>query len=62
MCDSVVNIVRSECSKADAEEDCCWLCLGGSEEGELLAPCSCPNRRAHRACLARWQLQCAGKR
>ncbi|MEW5297449.1 MAG: hypothetical protein WDW36_000657 [Sanguina aurantia] len=38
--------------------ECCWICLEGS--GELVRPCRCP-RRAHRPCLARWQLHCAGK-
>ncbi|MEW5314811.1 MAG: hypothetical protein WDW38_006280 [Sanguina aurantia] len=38
--------------------ECCWICLEGS--GELVRPCRCP-RKAHRPCLARWQLHCAGK-
>lgn len=39
----------------------CWICLDGSATNEMLvAPCSCP-RVAHPSCLARWQLQSAGK-
>lgn len=40
------------------DEDVCYICLSG--EGELLHPCSCP-RVVHGACLAKWQLNCAGK-
>ena len=45
----------------------CWICLeagggGGGGEGEpaMLLPCKCP-RPVHPKCLARWQLQSAGK-
>jgi RING-variant domain len=38
----------------------CWICLG-TAKGALTQPCSCPGF-AHRACLARWQLQKAGTR
>ena len=38
--------------------ECCWICL--SEEGELSSPCRCP-RKVHMECLARWQLQQAGR-
>ncbi len=37
----------------------CWICLDLG--GELVYPCRCP-RMAHKACLARWQLQSAGTR
>lgn len=43
-------------------EDVCWLCLGEDSSSERLErPCACP-RFAHRACLARWQLQKTGHR
>lgn len=37
----------------------CWICLDLG--GDLVYPCKCP-RMAHKACLARWQLQSAGTR
>ncbi len=38
----------------------CWICLSG--EGELAHPCNCPEDRVvHKKCLARWQLQSAGR-
>lgn len=40
------------------DEDSCYICLSG--EGELLHPCTCP-RVVHASCLAKWQLNCAGK-
>ena len=45
------------------EAGTCWICLG--EEGEqdsgpIIQPCLCP-RQVHQKCLARWQLQNAGK-
>lgn len=45
-----------------ADDDCCWICLRtAAESGEELAkPCACP-RLCHMRCLARWQLQSAGK-
>jgi hypothetical protein len=43
-------------------EEVCWICLvGAMEEAPLEYPCSCP-RLVHKACLARWQLQSAGRR
>ncbi|GFR48476.1 hypothetical protein Agub_g10372 [Astrephomene gubernaculifera] len=42
-----------------ASEDRCWICLSGSEAGQLERPCACP-RFVHRVCLGRWQLQSAG--
>ncbi|KAI8466096.1 MAG: hypothetical protein J3K34DRAFT_472897 [Monoraphidium minutum] len=43
---------------ADADAPCCWICLGS--DGPLERPCACP-RDAHARCLARWQLQQAGR-
>ena len=45
------------------EAGTCWICLG--EEGEqdsgpIIQPCLCP-RQVHQKCLARWQLQNAGR-
>ncbi|GMH45916.1 hypothetical protein BSKO_13879 [Bryopsis sp. KO-2023] len=41
--------------------DLCWICFdGGNDNRPLVSPCDCP-RKVHRACLARWQLQQAGK-
>ena len=48
---------RRHCSPASTPaQDVCWICLGGPEEGDLVAPCCCP-RLLHAACLARWQLR-----
>ena len=46
---------------SSSSDDCpvCWICLDMG--GELVYPCRCP-RMAHKACLARWQLQSAGTR
>jgi len=43
------------------EHDSCWICL--SSDGEpLVRACNCPaDRIVHKKCLARWQLQSAGK-
>lgn len=41
----------------------CWICLEeASENGshQLVSPCKCP-RKVHPQCLARWQLQQAGR-
>lgn len=41
----------------------CWICLEeASEDGshEMISPCKCP-RKVHPQCLARWQLQQAGR-
>ncbi len=45
-------------------DDICWICLDdgcstGSRQ-DLMSPCQCP-RKVHPKCLARWQLQQAGK-
>ena len=46
------------------EQDVCWICLDDStgETGKetMMSPCLCP-RRVHPKCLARWQLQQAGR-
>jgi hypothetical protein len=48
----------SDCGDGD---DVCYICLDGPREHEpLLRPCTCP-RVCHAACLAKWQLNCAGK-
>jgi len=39
--------------------DVCWICLD-DDQAELFSPCTCP-RKAHAKCLARWQLQQAGR-
>ena len=47
----------------DGLEATCWICLsdaGDIDSGALIEPCLCP-RLAHQRCLARWQLQNAGK-
>lgn len=47
-----------------ATMDVCWICLTGPEDGNdepLSRACGCP-RAAHAQCIARWQLQQAGKR
>lgn len=51
--------------EASTEAPSCWVCLNGAGENEkgddgLVWPCRCP-RAAHRRCLARWQLQSAGR-
>ncbi|KAG2424213.1 hypothetical protein HXX76_014744 [Chlamydomonas incerta] len=48
--------------RLSCEDDACWVCLEGSSEaaGRLEYPCACP-RGVHAKCLARWQLQSAGR-
>ncbi|GIL65689.1 hypothetical protein Vafri_19242 [Volvox africanus] len=48
--------------RISCEEDVCWVCLEGSSDlsGALEHPCACP-RGVHAKCLARWQLQSAGR-
>lgn len=41
-------------------DDVCWLCLDGPAD-KLVVPCRCPGLASHPLCLARWQLQQAGK-
>lgn len=44
-----------------SEEEVCYICLDGPRPGEpLVRPCTCP-RCVHHHCLAKWQLNCAGK-
>ncbi|GFH20715.1 RING-CH-type domain-containing protein [Haematococcus lacustris] len=50
---------------ADSEDNSqiCWVChepANGTVAQALIAPCDCP-RLVHAHCLARWQLQSAGK-
>lgn len=49
--------------RSDQEEEQCWLCLQGPEENSspLFVPCRCPGLTSHPLCLARWQLQQAGR-
>lgn len=42
----------------DAEH--CWICLESAATAPLIQPCGCP-RFVHEKCIARWQLQSAGK-
>ena len=45
-------------------DEVCWICLDSCNSPSkpvVAMPCKCP-RRAHRSCLARWQLQSAGTR
>jgi len=46
------------------EDDPCWICLQIISDEEKLPQsfCDCPNRPAHKRCLAQWQLQKAGTR
>lgn len=39
------------------DDECCFICLGNEEP--LIKPCRCLT--CHQSCLARWQLQSAGK-
>lgn len=41
--------------------DVCWICHDDDRHCSLEKICSCPWLRVHRRCLARWQLQQAGK-
>ncbi|KAL6759150.1 hypothetical protein V8C86DRAFT_1787232, partial [Haematococcus lacustris] len=42
-------------------DDVCWICLDEAQDNQrLMRPCRCP-RSAHPRCLARWQLQQAGR-
>ncbi|KXZ51012.1 hypothetical protein GPECTOR_14g253 [Gonium pectorale] len=47
---------------ADMEtDDMCWICLDDTKDKDpLINPCKCP-RKVHPRCLARWQLQQAGR-
>ncbi|PSC69552.1 Nitric oxide synthase-interacting [Micractinium conductrix] len=48
------------CGSSDEQDNVCWICLAGADAGALSRPCGCP-RLSHAPCLARWQLQQAGK-
>jgi hypothetical protein len=43
-------------------DEICWICLDDcdTERHSLMSPCQCP-RKVHQQCLARWQLQQAGR-
>jgi RING-variant domain len=48
---------------SESESEMCWICLEeAAEDGShtLMSPCRCP-RKVHPQCLARWQLQQAGR-
>uniref|UniRef100_A0A7S0RQR2 RING-CH-type domain-containing protein n=1 Tax=Chlamydomonas leiostraca TaxID=1034604 RepID=A0A7S0RQR2_9CHLO len=53
---------RKDASPMDVEaDDVCWICLDDNQDEQvLMSPCKCP-RKVHPKCLARWQLQQAGK-
>ena len=42
------------------EDECCWICLEAGSRHDLVNPCRCP-RKCHPQCMARWQLQQAGR-
>lgn len=45
----------------DNDRDICWICLDASTaENPITQLCACP-KKAHPACVARWQLQSAGR-
>jgi hypothetical protein len=49
--------------QADGDHEQCWICLDdAAEDGsrQMISPCKCP-RKVHPQCLARWQLQQAGR-
>lgn len=47
--------------EAEQANEQCWICLeSGSTTHRLVRPCACP-RFVHECCMARWQLQSAGK-
>ena len=64
MCEAIVTL-SPQLSKQDeavVESDVCFICLGdGTPEMPLVRNCGCRWALAHRTCLARWQLQQAGK-
>ncbi|KAL6761802.1 zygote specific protein [Haematococcus lacustris] len=39
----------------------CFICLDGEAIGPLVVCCGCTARPVHVRCMARWQLQAAGK-
>ena len=52
---------RRHCASAMQDSDeFCWICLDDLSKGQLINPCRCP-RKVHPTCLARWQLQQAGR-
>lgn len=56
------DIDGGENTMYDADEDMCWICHDGHcDTMPLERTCRCPWMKVHRQCLARWQLQQAGK-
>jgi hypothetical protein len=52
-----------QASDGGSDGETCWICLDdAAQDGttRLVRPCRCP-RKVHPQCLARWQLQQAGK-
>ena len=43
------------------EQDQCWICMESGARDPLASVCACPGKLAHARCIARWQLQSAGK-
>jgi len=54
-------IAGDDADMDDSWAACCWICLASaSPQSPLGTPCACP-RPVHATCLARWQLQQAGR-
>lgn len=53
---------RISADSLEPSDSMCWICLerNCSSAGKLVQPCSCP-RFVHEKCIARWQLQSAGR-
>ncbi|KAF8073099.1 UXT-like protein [Scenedesmus sp. PABB004] len=53
----------SECGDDADGDQRCYICLEGPSNalGPLQQPCACKSLACHSACLARWQLQSAGR-
>ena len=53
---------EAEMRKKSDDIEVCWICFDASRDDQPLeSPCRCKGLKAHRLCLARWQLQQAGK-
>ena len=67
MCEATVTLSGSRLSSkleevSSGEDEVCWICHEGQSAAMPLAsPCNCRGMKAHRRCLARWQLQQAGR-
>lgn len=62
---SVCIVLTPVCTPqgSEGDSDMCWICLEEAAENgshTLMSPCKCP-RKVHPQCLARWQLQQAGR-